>query len=192
MRSLRSVRLLSGPEATALLRRQLETWRQSGLLVDDDLHLETPQMKTSRTLQRRQIATDDVRRAAPNVFQCIQLVYLESRYRRRIQKEGLAKTLVTLQRESGPSATKGDMFVVGALKSYYLSRRAFKQSKAARDCLYRSLGLSAFLRRNGIGNDLCIGITDVPFTSHAWVERDGCVLNDTLEKANEYVVIGRF
>jgi hypothetical protein len=46
-------------------------------------------------------------------------------------------------------------------------------------CLQRSVCTVALLRRQGIRARLVIGYRAVPFFSHAWVEVDGRVVNDS-------------
>jgi hypothetical protein len=78
------------------------------------------------------------------------------------------------------------------VKSYHQLRRPYRQGTAAHDCLPRSLALAAVLRRRHIRADVCIGITDLPFTSHAWVEAAEVILNDTLSYCRRFTIIGRF
>jgi hypothetical protein len=46
-------------------------------------------------------------------------------------------------------------------------------------CLQRSVALARLLRRNGWYGRLIIGFRAMPFVSHAWVELDGVIVNDT-------------
>ena len=45
-------------------------------------------------------------------------------------------------------------------------------------CLQRSAVTACLLRKNGFAADLVIGIQNVPFKAHAWVELDGRIVND--------------
>lgn len=45
-------------------------------------------------------------------------------------------------------------------------------------CLQRSAALAVLLRHHGTEAKMIIGAQIVPFLSHAWVEVDGCVIND--------------
>jgi hypothetical protein len=45
-------------------------------------------------------------------------------------------------------------------------------------CLQRSAAAAVLLRRHGWNAELVIGANLMPFQSHAWVEVDGCVVND--------------
>lgn len=46
-------------------------------------------------------------------------------------------------------------------------------------CLERSVVAALLLRQHGIDGRLVIGYRPAPFLSHAWVEVDGCVVNDS-------------
>jgi Transglutaminase-like superfamily len=46
-------------------------------------------------------------------------------------------------------------------------------------CLQRSVCAVRLLRRRGVPAQLVIGYRPVPFLSHAWVEVDGRVINDS-------------
>lgn len=56
-------------------------------------------------------------------------------------------------------------------------------------CLARSLALLKVLRRSGVAAELVIGVRSDPFSAHAWVQREGVVLNDTLEQITNYTPI---
>lgn len=56
-------------------------------------------------------------------------------------------------------------------------------------CLQRSMTLWWLLRRRGIGSDLRIGVTKAggEFGAHAWLERDGEVINDDMDVGERFV-----
>jgi hypothetical protein len=58
-------------------------------------------------------------------------------------------------------------------------------------CLYRSLALHARLRREGMPSRLEIGVAkgDGDLRSHAWVELDGQLVNDTRSAVSAFVPI---
>jgi len=58
-------------------------------------------------------------------------------------------------------------------------------------CLQRSAVTACFLRRNGIPATLLIGIQQMPFKAHAWVEVDGQVVNDKPYVREVYAVLDR-
>ncbi|MGB6877163.1 MAG: lasso peptide biosynthesis B2 protein [Candidatus Acidiferrales bacterium] len=45
-------------------------------------------------------------------------------------------------------------------------------------CLQHSAATACLLKRQGIAARMVIGAQQVPFRAHAWVEVDGCVVND--------------
>jgi hypothetical protein len=58
-------------------------------------------------------------------------------------------------------------------------------------CLQRSAATTLLLRRHGWIAEMVIGAKLVPFESHAWVEIDGCVVNDKPYMTELYEVLER-
>lgn len=56
-------------------------------------------------------------------------------------------------------------------------------------CLVRSLAMFNVLRRSGFAAEFIIGVRSDPFSAHAWVQREGVVLNDTIEQITNYTPI---
>lgn len=56
-------------------------------------------------------------------------------------------------------------------------------------CLKRSVCAVRLLRRHGLAAQLVIGYRPVPFLSHAWVEIDGRVVNDSPEYPKQLRVL---
>lgn len=71
-------------------------------------------------------------------------------------------------------------------------RRAAFRSPYHGNCLSRSLALVWLLRRRGVDAQLRLGarVADGRLEGHAWVERDGVVLNDQPEIARGYPPLG--
>jgi Transglutaminase-like superfamily len=178
--------------AESLLLSQLQAWERVELVGCNRQVVAVPQPKESLAMPRAELSMDAVASARLAPWLTALLLLVESKYRRAIAKQGLAKALVSLQREHGPLAKAPAVVIAATVRSYHLARRAFRQGNNSRDCLFRSLALAAVLRRHGIEADLCIGIIDVPFSSHAWVEAHGRVLNETLYNCERYRIIGRF
>jgi hypothetical protein len=63
----------------------------------------------------------------------------------------------------------------------------FKQTR----CLQRSAAAVCLLKRHGFAAEMVIGIQQVPFLAHAWVELDGLVLNDRPYMPEIYSVLAR-
>src|SRR5260370_5939261 len=58
------------------------------------------------------------------------------------------------------------------------------------DCLPRSLALFLLLKKL-LPVELCIGVKKFPFSGHAWVEYEGCVVGDHSARVSFYTVILR-
>jgi hypothetical protein len=179
-------------QAEALLRRQLSCWERAELTQCRQPASRLPQPKESLTRSATQLSMESVDSERLIPWLAALLFCEELKYRRTIARRGLAGALVTLQSECEPPATQPETTIVKTVRNYYLLRRAFRQGAEARDCLFRSFALAAVLRRQGVDADLCFGVIDLPFSSHAWVEADGRVLNETLRSCGRYAIIGRF
>jgi hypothetical protein len=187
------VRTLSPEAAASVLRQQVRLWQQADLVGGSTTDETLPVPKPSAPPVRGEITRSLLEGEPISPLLVAALFLAERRYRRAIAEDGLASALKTLQGEASPHelrATPPTLFRV--LRAYHLLRRAFRQGHGSQDCLFRSLALAAVLRRAGLDADLCIGIIDLPFSSHAWVECDGVVANETLSIRNAYCVIGRF
>jgi len=58
-------------------------------------------------------------------------------------------------------------------------------------CLQRSVAAARLLRKNEVPAELVIGFRPIPFFSHAWVEVQGRVVNDSQEYARRLEVLDR-
>jgi hypothetical protein len=58
-------------------------------------------------------------------------------------------------------------------------------------CLQRSAATVCLLRSYGVRAQLAIGAQPLPFKAHAWVEIDGCVVNDKSYVSEIYSVLDR-
>lgn len=58
-------------------------------------------------------------------------------------------------------------------------------------CLQRSAALTCLLKRHGVPAQMVIGAQQMPFKAHAWVEVDGCVVNDKSYVPELYGVLDR-
>lgn len=58
-------------------------------------------------------------------------------------------------------------------------------------CLQRSAATACLLRCNGVAAEMVIGVQQVPFKSHAWVEVGGEIVNDKPYIAEMYLVLER-
>jgi Transglutaminase-like superfamily len=58
-------------------------------------------------------------------------------------------------------------------------------------CLQRSAATACLLKRCGVSAQLVIGARQMPFKAHAWVEVDGCVVNDKPYTPEMYAILDR-
>jgi hypothetical protein len=58
-------------------------------------------------------------------------------------------------------------------------------------CLQRSAATTCLLRRHGVRAEMVLGTQDMPFKAHAWVEVNGCVVNDKPYMSEIYAVLDR-
>lgn len=58
-------------------------------------------------------------------------------------------------------------------------------------CLQRSFVLTYLLRANGIAAQLVLGAQKLPFKAHAWVEVEGCAVNERSSAHMRYAVWDR-
>jgi hypothetical protein len=112
---------------------------------------------------------------------------------RALASEGFSATYARYSQFAKPAA---DAEVAPALLQQ--AERAFAQAEnffiiheAPRDCLPRSLALYRFMLSAGIPVDHCIGVMRFPFQSHAWVECQGRVLNDSAANTGFYAELAR-
>jgi hypothetical protein len=57
---------------------------------------------------------------------------------------------------------------------------------ARRKCLFDSLTMCNFLARYGVFPVLVIGVSEMPFRAHSWLQQDDAVLNDDAEHVKEF------
>ena len=58
-------------------------------------------------------------------------------------------------------------------------------------CLQRSAATTCLLRRCGVAAQMVIGVQQIPFRAHAWVEVEGRVVSDKPYMREMYVVLDR-
>jgi hypothetical protein len=56
-------------------------------------------------------------------------------------------------------------------------------------CLQRSAATACLLKRQGVNAQMTIGVQQMPFKAHAWVEVDGRVINDKPHMREMYAVL---
>jgi Transglutaminase-like superfamily/Coenzyme PQQ synthesis protein D (PqqD) len=68
---------------------------------------------------------------------------------------------------------------------------AFKWYRPGIACMHRAFAAYWFLRRHGIPAELCLGVKTCPFSSHAWVEFQGRVLDDSSHVKDRFRIIAK-
>lgn len=63
----------------------------------------------------------------------------------------------------------------------------FKQAR----CLQRSAATACLLKKSGFPAEMVVGVQQIPFLAHAWVELDGRVVNDKPYMSEIYLVLSR-
>jgi hypothetical protein len=58
-------------------------------------------------------------------------------------------------------------------------------------CLQRSAATACLLKKHGVPAQLVIGVQQMPFKAHAWVEVEGQVVNDKPYMSEMYAVLDR-
>jgi hypothetical protein len=185
---------LSAARAEELFLRQIDLWRKAHLLDDSNSeftplpYLQPAPGSLPRSLDQERLAS-----TSPTASECADLSFLEFSYSRALRRDGLAKTLVRLQGQ-GTTLTSRDAIdaVYQSVGAHLFLRRMSLPTPRAYERLVRSMALSASLRKRGLRSDVCIGIIDPPFESHAWVEAGGLVLNETLDLRLKCAILGRF
>lgn len=196
---IKALAQVSAGAAERLLQHQLDRWAKLNL-ISPTAHA-TGDWSSSRHLPATarlhdveasaELPAADTLGEALQVSLLAELAWTEYRYRRSLAQYGLASTLAMLAAENGGRGS-ATMPLRRVLRNYYAVRRLHRQSLNARDCLPRSFALAAILRRRGIHGTVCIGVVDLPFASHAWVEAENLVVNETMDKRSRFATIGRF
>jgi hypothetical protein len=63
----------------------------------------------------------------------------------------------------------------------------FKQAR----CLQRSAATACLLKKSGFPAEMVVGVQQIPFLAHAWVELDGRVVNDKPYMSEIYLILSR-
>jgi Transglutaminase-like superfamily len=58
-------------------------------------------------------------------------------------------------------------------------------------CLQRSAATACLLKKHGFPAEMVIGVQQLPFLAHAWVELDGRIVNDKPYVSKMYSVLSR-
>ena len=111
-------------------------------------------------------------------------------YERRLRRGSLSELLAKrgspqfARRRKSP---RDDAAVSRSIAFAY--RRAGMLFPTIDRCLPRSLALASTLAQRGIESDLVLGVALGPFSAHCWVQKEGVVLNDSLEHVRNFTPI---
>jgi hypothetical protein len=98
--------------------------------------------------------------------------------------ESIASAVTGARREEGPSALLATLKLARVFRGL---RRWFFSEKNR--CLFNSLSLVYFLQRYDYFPYFVIGVQTSPFIAHAWVQKDGVVLDGDPEKVGHFAPI---
>ena len=111
-------------------------------------------------------------------------------YERRLRRSSLSKLLGkrgSRQFARRRKSPRDDAAVSRSIAFAY--RRAGLLFPTIDRCLPRSLALASTLAQRGIECDLVLGVALGPFSAHCWVQKEGVVLNDSLEHVRNFTPI---
>jgi hypothetical protein len=106
------------------------------------------------------------------------------RTRRRLRREGLAAMLAELEclKPLVPGGTEP-----GAIAAAFDLSRMLLDS--VDQCLPHALALAGALFRAGCAAEFVIAVRGRPFRAHSWVQANGVLLNDRLDRVRDFVPI---
>lgn len=107
-----------------------------------------------------------------------------------------------------PYLTRGNFAALyGKVRDYPTSRTTAREGTVERvcsamdmaciwywkqvQCLQRAAATTCLLKQRGIAAQMVIGVQQIPFKAHAWVEVGGRVVNDKSYTADHYAVLDR-
>jgi hypothetical protein len=85
-----------------------------------------------------------------------------------------------------PRADGADPALIAAVDRFH---RWIPFAPLSGKCLLRAFVLKTYLARRGFGVDWVFGVATWPFSAHCWLQVDGLVLDDTLERVGGYTPI---
>jgi hypothetical protein len=108
----------------------------------------------------------------------------------RIKKGQLSHSLDRIRRAKAkmPSLAAAPAAIERPTRAFEVAKLFFGHADR---CLPRSIALTEHLLGKGIGAELVLGVTAIPFAAHAWVQVDDVVLNDGVEEVCKYTPVLR-
>jgi len=103
----------------------------------------------------------------------------------RLRRNRLSDTLAWLARLQSKATGGPEEIPLSVAKAF---DRAGRLLPAADQCLPRSIAMAGVLARHSCRAQLVIGVT-IPFAAHCWVQHDGIVLSDPLDRIRRFTPI---
>ncbi|MFT3722209.1 MAG: lasso peptide biosynthesis B2 protein [Hyphomonadaceae bacterium] len=162
---------------------------QAGGSLSDYLAIARPTGQFSGCLDRRAFGrhadTPGVPPSAIDIFEVLSACRIAAfRLRRwpiaRTIKQVRGRKAHGLRMRLTPEALAGNVDMFSRIRPWY--PRAYL-------CLFDSLALLEFLARRGAHPDWIFGVQVQPFAAHCWLQIDGKLLNETLERAGQFTPI---
>lgn len=187
---------ISKREAADLIVEQISIWHRFSLVSDENsVSCLLPRPRLLRHCgPTTGLDPQLVDRARLWPSSIVTVLLTDLRYRHYLRRYGLARCLLHIgaRRNDTPSIrqSRDPDLMLSILKAYAIIRRVYWERQ--NDCVARSLGLTASLRRNGIDARFTIGVTMLPFRAHAWVQVADMVLNDRLSLVRQFRPLVQF
>lgn len=114
----------------------------------------------------------------PSVLRCLVLL---AGVKLALAAAGFTRTLRWIRERSGSIAPLDEVRrdAIAATEHAVAMAAALYPGRA--ECLERSLALYYYLRRAGVAVEFRLGVQQIPFAAHAWVECGGDPINDVPE-----------
>lgn len=103
----------------------------------------------------------------------------------RLRRSRLAGTLAWLARLQSKAASGAGQVPISVATAFDRTRRLLS---ATDRCLPRSIAMAGVLARHSCRAQLVIGVT-IPFAAHCWVQHEGIVLSDPLDRIRRFTPI---
>ena len=173
----RNAHVLLAPNGVAIAVVAADVLLSSGLAATGAVSFSEPLAAPTRA-----ISADLDGRIRPRIRDLIDLAAAAVCARRRLRR-GLPCGEYLRERPGTRPGARDPRVAIDAL------RRARLFLPTPSRCLPASLVTAIFLRKRGIAAQIVFGVRTHPFAAHCWVEHEGCVLEDELDRVSAYVPI---
>lgn len=178
--------------AREVVSRQVAQWFEQRLLVNAAPASVVPRQKpASAAAAAPEMDPGLLAGRWPSLSMMCLLAAKTRHFEIRLHTDGLAPTLASYQAATNVANRCSAATLASLVRSYRAVRGLFREADDVVDCLPRSLALGSTLRRLGFEVDLCIGVIDLPFSAHAWIECNAALVSDRFARCERYQVIVR-